>query len=125
MGQVSVEINGRNYRMACDDGEEGHVAELGARLNACVNDLRDSFGEIGDQRLTVMAAMMMTDQLFEAEQKLENFGSELEQLRQSDQSAVAQLEEQERKLVVKVEEAAERIEALAKGLNQLSHEEQA
>ncbi len=125
MGQVSVEINGRNYRMACDDGEEEHVAELGARLDACVKDLRDSFGEIGDQRLTVMAAMMMTDQLFEAEQKLESYGSELERLRQSDQSAAAQLEQQEQKLVLKVEEAAERIEALAKGLNQLSHEEQA
>ncbi|MEP3276810.1 MAG: cell division protein ZapA [Stappiaceae bacterium] len=124
MAQVSVEINGRNYRMACDDGEEEHVADLGARLDACVDDLRASFGEIGDQRLTVMAAMMMTDQLAEAERKLEEFGSEIERLQQSDQTSTAHIEQQEQKLVLKVEEAAERIEALAKGLNQLSHEEQ-
>ena len=55
MPQVNVTINGKVYRMACDDGQEAHLEGLAERLNVTIDRLRQSFGEIGDQRLTVMA----------------------------------------------------------------------
>ncbi|MBN8999629.1 MAG: cell division protein ZapA, partial [Rhizobiales bacterium] len=57
MAQVNVTINGKIYRMACDDGQEAHLESLAERLNETIDRLRGSFGEIGDQRLTVMAAI--------------------------------------------------------------------
>src|SRR5580693_656507 len=56
MSQVSVTINGRQFRMACEDGQEGHLMELARDLDTRIEGLRSKFGEIGDTRLTVMAA---------------------------------------------------------------------
>jgi len=36
MAQVNVTISGRTYRMACDDGEEDHLAQLAERLNRSI-----------------------------------------------------------------------------------------
>ncbi len=70
MPQITVTIDGKTYRMACADGEEQHLLELGAGLDARVTQLRGSFGEIGDLRLMVMAALMVADELDEAKGKL-------------------------------------------------------
>ena len=58
MAQITVTINGKSFRMACDDGEEERLMGLAARFDGWINDLRGAFGEIGDQRLTVMAGIM-------------------------------------------------------------------
>ena len=63
MAQVNITVNGRIYRMACEDGEEDHVTELGQRFDEAINELRAVLGEIGDQRLMVMAGILMTDRL--------------------------------------------------------------
>jgi cell division protein ZapA len=77
MAQVNVRINGKTYRMACDDGEENHLASLAERLNRSIEQLRDRFGEIGDQRLTVMAAITLADQQAEAERRLHELESKI------------------------------------------------
>ena len=46
MGQVNLTVNGRVYRMACEDGEEDHVSELGTRLDAAIDELRAALGEL-------------------------------------------------------------------------------
>ena len=66
MAQVAVQINGKTFRMACDEGQEAHLMGLARELDQTIATLRDSFGEIGDQRLTVMAGVVMADQLSEA-----------------------------------------------------------
>src|SRR5882762_10139036 len=58
MAQVTVTIDGKAYRMACDEGQEEHLINLAERFDRYVNHLKESFGEIGDQRLTVMAGIM-------------------------------------------------------------------
>ena len=70
MAQVNVLIAGRTYRMACADGEEDHLKGLAARLDGKIVELRGSFGEIGDGRITVMAAITMADDLSEAERRI-------------------------------------------------------
>ena len=61
MSQVSVTINGRQFRMACEDGQEGHLMNLARDLDSRIEGLRAKFGEIGDTRLTVMAALTIAD----------------------------------------------------------------
>lgn len=125
MPQVTVTINGRNYRMACDDGEEDRLVGLAERFNESVDQLKGSFGEIGDQRLTVMAGIMMVDQLSESERKVKGLESELASLRESRTAAVDRFEESENAIAERVGEAAERIEELAQSLNRSVREERA
>lgn len=77
MAQVSVSINGKTFRMACEDGQEQHLTELAEGLNATIERLKGDFGEIGDQRLTVMAAITMADQYSEAQRRVEQLEGEL------------------------------------------------
>src|SRR5579872_6168361 len=65
MTQVSVTINGRQFRMACEDGQEDHLMNLARDLDSRIEGLRTKFGEIGDTRLTVMAALTVADELSE------------------------------------------------------------
>jgi cell division protein ZapA len=70
VAQVNVSINGKQYRMACDDGQESHLSGLAERLNTAIEALRGRFGEIGDQRLTVMAAITFADHAAEASRRI-------------------------------------------------------
>ena len=78
MAQVNLTVNGRVYRMACEDGEEDHVTELGERFDAAINELRGVLGEIGDQRLMVMAGILMTDRLGDTEERLKRAEQEVQ-----------------------------------------------
>ena len=67
MGQVAVRINGRQYQVACDDGQEDRLSELAVQLDRRVQDLMAAVGsEAGEQRLLVMAALLAVDELSEA-----------------------------------------------------------
>ena len=68
MAQVSVTIDGRKYRLACNEGEEARLEQIAGMVDDKIGELRRSFGEIGDQRLVVMAALTFADQLAEAQQ---------------------------------------------------------
>ena len=71
MPEVNVEIDGKKYRMACEDGQEAHLMELAERFNRTVLGLKGSFGEIGDNRLVVMAGIAVLDELAAAEDRIE------------------------------------------------------
>jgi cell division protein ZapA len=71
MGQVAVTINGRIYRFACGDGQEARVSELSAYIQSKLNVLGHDLGRIGDERLMVMAALLIADELFEARDEVE------------------------------------------------------
>src|SRR5271170_2474867 len=66
MAQVSVTIDGRKYRLACNEGEEARLESLAGLIDDKIGEMRASFGEIGDQRLVIMAALTLADNLTEA-----------------------------------------------------------
>lgn len=71
MGQVSILVNGRNYDIACDDGEEEHVMRLGRYVDEKLAELVARMGQVGDSRLLVMAALLIADELSDIYSKLE------------------------------------------------------
>lgn len=71
MAQVTVTMNGRAYRMACGDGEEARLAELAGHVEAKVNNVIEQFGQVGEERLFLMAALLVADELFEARARLD------------------------------------------------------
>jgi len=70
VAQVNASIAGRQFRLACEDGQEEHLQALAKDLDERIEGLRQKFGEIGDTRLTVMAALMVSDELAEVMRKV-------------------------------------------------------
>lgn len=80
MGQVVVTIAGKSYRLACEDGDEARLSALAQTFDATVDELRSSFGEVGDTRLAVMAGLVMTDRLGEATTKADQLAAQVSEL---------------------------------------------
>ena len=81
MNHINVTINGRQYRMACEEGQEARLLKLADGFEARIGTLRGRFGEIGDARLTVMAALTVCDELLDANNRIRGLEEELETLR--------------------------------------------
>ena len=117
MSQVNVTISGKIYRMACDDGQEEHLTALGQRLVDTIELLRGRFGEIGDQRLTVMAAITMADQYSETERRLRQLEAEFAGVDEARAAILERQEAVEGGVAESIASLADRIEALAVRLN--------
>ena len=70
MGQVTIALNGRSYRLSCGDGEEPRLLALAAEIRERLDTLAIQFGQIGDERLLVMAALLVADELWDVRQRL-------------------------------------------------------
>lgn len=116
MAQVSVTINGKIYRMACEDGQEAHLQGLAQRIDDIIHSLRGSFGEIGDQRLTVMAAVMVMDELTETQRKLKSLEAENRSLRETRAAVIERRDQVEAEIARRIDEAVSRIDGLAQAL---------
>ena len=118
MAQVNVTINGRQFRMACEDGQEGHLQQLARELDERIVALRGQFGEIGDARLTVMAALMVADELAEANKKFKRLEADHAALQDARGTASERAQATQAAIATAFNTAAERIEGLAKKLGQ-------
>ena len=117
MAQVTVTIDGKAYRMACDEGQEEHLADLATRFDRYVGHLKESFGEIGDQRLTVMAGIMVMDELAELQKRMKGMESEIATLRKTRDDALTKADKNDAALTGALSSLAERMEGLAAKLN--------
>ena len=117
MPQVTVTIAGHTYRIACAEGEEDHLEGLAAAYDARVEEMRGTFGEIGDLRLHVMAAIAQADELDEAKQRIAALEAEVAALNSVNAARDERLERIEMRLAEGIQMAAERIEGLARSLN--------
>jgi len=112
MAHVTVTINGKAYRMACEEGQEEQLMGLADQLNGYVAQLRGAFGEIGDQRLTVMAGITVIDELQETKRKVRSLQADIETLRASRDEALGRAFSAESELARQLNAVADRIEAV-------------
>lgn len=113
MPEVNVEINGRKYRMACEEGQEAHLLGLADRFNGHIEAFKGTFGEIGDNRLTVMAGIAVLDELAEAERRIALLQGEVARLTGASETLAREAEELEQRVARRLNEAARKIEAIA------------
>ena len=113
MPHVQVTIAGRSYRMACGPGEEGHLEALAAAFDARIAEMRSAFGEIGDMRLHVMAALTTGDELAETRRRVEALEAELGALRAVASAEADRGERTSRQLAEALNRSSERLERLA------------
>jgi len=105
MTDVNVMINRRSYQIACDDGQEDHLRSLAALVDQRVDELVSTMGQIGDQRLLVMASLLLADEVKDVRQNLQQAQDKLDT---TASGTVA-----ERQAASAIEDMAAKIEALA------------
>ena len=117
MSHINVTINGRQYRMACEQGQEGQLLQLAESFESRIDALRGKFGEIGDARLTVMAALTVCDELLDAGQRIRHLEQELATLRDVRTSAADRARATQIAVANALNSAADRIEKTTQALN--------
>lgn len=112
MPHLNVTINGRNYTVACEDGQQEHLGRLAGYVKARVDELVDSVGQIGDARLLLMASLLVSDELSDAY-------ADLEALRAANEDATGNTSSMpaDHSAIV-LETVAERVEAIAARLEE-------
>ena len=117
MSHINVTINGRQVRMACEEGQEARLLKLAESLETRIQSLRGKFGEIGDVRLTVMAALTVCDELLDAGQRIRNLEEELDALRDVRVTSADRARATQIAVVNALNSAADRIEKTTHVLN--------
>jgi cell division protein ZapA len=117
MSQINVTINGRQFRMACEDGQEEHLTTLARELDGRIESLRAKFGEIGDTRLTVMAALTIADELGEMGTRLNRLEEELMAVQEAHVATTDRQKTTQAAVAASLTAAAERIESVTRKLN--------
>ncbi|OAP37854.1 cell division protein ZapA [Sinorhizobium glycinis] len=117
MAQVTVTIDGKAYRMACEEGQEDHLSDLAARFDQYVGHLKGQFGEIGDLRLTVMAGIMVMDELSEVNRRLKNLEAEVGNLKNSREANLSDQARSEEALASALAEVTAQIHDITAKLN--------
>ena len=117
MAQVTVQIDGKAYRMACEEGQEGHLEELAAGFDRYVGHLKSQFGEIGDLRITVMAGIMVMDELNEITRRLARLEKETEELRKGREGVMSEVSRNEEAIALALTELTGQIQGMAAKLN--------
>jgi len=106
MGQVTVQVNGKPYTVGCEDGQESHVRSLASVLDGHVRMVAQEVGPLGDTRLMLMGALLLSDELADAREQLTRVQNDLARV-QADYARA------EGRAVQALESAAKRIETLA------------
>lgn len=112
MPLVNVMVNNRAYTIACDEGEEQHLKDLAAHVDAKTREVLSSVGQVGDARAILMAALLIADEHHDAMDKLEQnvpaASNDDERTRLTEQA-----EQAERKAADALESAAKKLEDIA------------
>ena len=107
MAQVNIQVNGRDYLIACEDGEEKHLTFLAEYINRQVDGLIERVGQVGEARLLLMASLLVADELAEASRELDA----LKGGGDSDDTGSEGEREDLAKLTTRIEDVAERLES--------------
>ncbi len=118
MAEVTVTVDGKAYRMACEEGQEDHLTELAAKFDRYVGHLKGQFGEIGDLRITVMAGIMVMDELSEVQQQLQGVEGEISGLKKTRDSALAKIDDTDTDLAQSIGQVTAQLEQIAAKLEQ-------
>ena len=80
MANVNIKFNGKEFLLSCDDGQEEHLEELSIQLNIKFNELKNTLGNIGENKLLLITSIKVMDEYFETKKKINEKKIELENL---------------------------------------------
>ncbi|MAJ36244.1 MAG: hypothetical protein CBC12_14090 [Candidatus Puniceispirillum sp. TMED52] len=103
-GRVTISINGHNYPLACNPGEEEHIQALAAKLDKTAQQIAGGNSSINESRLLVMVGLIFADRINDLENKNGSAVSE---------NPAATSENGQEQIVTSIESITKRIERLA------------
>ena len=112
MGQVTVRVGGYSHPVSCEDGQEAHLESLARHLDGRIGEMRKAFGEIGDLRLVVMAAITITDEFFEARRQQQGIASEISDIKASQTNVAASLGAREQEIATAIDRMTQRLDRI-------------
>ena len=80
MANVNIKFNGKDYLLSCENGQEEHLEELSIHLNEKFNNLKNSLGNIGENKLLLITAVTVMDEYFETKKKIDMQKNEIKNL---------------------------------------------
>tara|TARA_B100001540_G_scaffold169785_1_gene150054 strand:- start:929 stop:1375 length:447 start_codon:yes stop_codon:yes gene_type:complete len=114
MANVNIKFNGKEFLLSCDDGQEEHLQELSLNLNNKFNDLKDSLGSIGENKLLLITSIKVMDEYFETKKKIDNQKIELNKIRERFKelkSLVYDYKEDKEKEIINLKEDQEKVKS--------------
>ena len=81
MANVNIKFNGKDFLLSCEDGQEEHLQELAENLNKRFTELKQSLGNIGENKLLIISSISIMDEYFETKKKIDEQKKELENLK--------------------------------------------
>ena len=82
MGNVNIKFNGKEFLLSCDDGQEEHLEELSLYLNEKYNNLKNSLGNIGENKLLLITSISVLDEFYETKKKIDIQKNEIRNITQ-------------------------------------------
>tara|TARA_B100000214_G_scaffold349153_1_gene301792 strand:- start:307 stop:753 length:447 start_codon:yes stop_codon:yes gene_type:complete len=80
MANINVKFNGKEFLLSCEDGQEEHLEELSIYLNNKFDNLKNSLGNIGENKLLLITSIKIMDEYFETKKKIDNQKIELNKI---------------------------------------------
>jgi len=80
MANVNIKFNGKEFLLSCDDGQEEHLEELSQHLNKKFSELKNSLGNIGENKLLLISSIKIMDEYFDTKKKIEEKKQEMNNL---------------------------------------------
>jgi cell division protein ZapA len=71
MGQIVVKVNGRDFPLSGADGQEPRIRRLAQYVDAKIAEFAKNLGQIGEARLILLAALVIADELSDANEALQ------------------------------------------------------
>lgn len=113
MSRVTVTLNGRDFTIGCEEGQEAYLRELAGTLDKRVAEISGQVGQIGDLRLLLMASLILVDDLKEADSRVEALEGQAQRLRHENHGAASLHAEARGRLADQLNRLADRMERLA------------
>ena len=80
MANVNIKFNRKEFLLSCEDGQEDHLEQLSISLNNKFDDLKNSLGNIGENKLLLITSIKIMDEYFETKKKIDNQKIELKKI---------------------------------------------
>ena len=80
MANVNINFNGKEFLLSCDDGQEEHLEELALYLNEKFDNLKNSLGNIGENKLLLISSISVLDEYYETKKKIDIQKKEIQKI---------------------------------------------
>lgn len=112
MASVTIQVNGRDYDIACDEGQEDRVRALGGYVDENIRKIAGSGAVGGDIHLYVLTSLLMADEVFELREQLQNAGSTQQETPDLNLAISQAVGEREAQISAQIDQITEQVEKI-------------